>query len=244
MLKKTFVLGFVAGSAILAVALGSGGCSSTAEPAATADAATDAKPGKDGAADTGTPEETCPSPAPTKADLDQSGGWKPPPAKQSVCSPADIAAFDANFANAETYNDLIKGLPAACGACILNKEADATWNFIVTDDKGELGFINYGACYARAAGGSDACGKAVQYIEFCYGSSCADCASESETEACEADDATSAACSANFDADVGAGCGTDAAKLKALDDACGKASLAAAVLCGGGGTPADAGTGG
>jgi hypothetical protein len=244
MLKKTLGFGFVAGSAILAVALSSGGCSSTAtttsdDAAVTGDVK---KPGDSGSsADTG--GGACPGTAPTKADLDQSGGWKPPPAAQTVCSAADITAFEANFKGAQNYSDLVKGLPAACSSCIMGKEADATWAFVVTDDKGELGFFNYGSCYARAPGGSDACGKAVQYSEFCINASCSDCASTSESTACQSDTATQTACSTNFAADIQSGCGTDQAKLKTLDDACGKATLAVAVLCGGG-APADAGGGG
>ncbi len=243
MVKKTLGFGLVAGSALFAVALLGGGCSSTATTTVPDEAGTDGKvkvdsgPGADGAT------AACPGDAPTKADLDQSGGWKPPPAVQNVCAAADITAFEANFKGANTYTDLIKGLPAACGSCILGKEADATWNFVVTDDKGELGFFNYGACYARAAGGSDACGKAVQYSEFCINSSCSECEDATSNSACQSDTATQTACSANFAADVQAGCGSDQAKLKALDDACGKATLAVAVLCGGG-SPADAGGGG
>jgi hypothetical protein len=185
----------------------------------------------------------CPGDAPTKAELEQSSGWKPPPAVQKVCSASDIAAFDASFKSASLYSDLIKGLPAACGACILGKQTDATWSFVVTDDAGQLGFLNYGACYARAAGGSDACGKAVQYSELCVTASCTDCASASESSACQNDTATQAACATNFAADIQAGCGTEQAKLKALDDACGTAPHAAGVLCGDG-ADADAGDGG
>jgi hypothetical protein len=244
MMIKTFGFGVAASSAVLVALLASGGCSSSAETPITAtDAGDSGKVVKPDGGDSGTPAESCPGAAPTKADLDSSGGWKPPPAKQTVCTAGDIAAFDANFANANTYADLVKGLPAACSACILTKETDATWGFLVTDDKGELGFVNYGSCYARATGGSDACGKGIQYSEFCISASCSDC-SDSEVDTCESDTATQTACSANFDADISAGCGTDQAKLQALDDACGTAAKAAAVLCGGGGTVGDSGGGG
>jgi hypothetical protein len=246
MLKKTLGISFVAASTLLAaVALSSGGCSSTA--VTTADdsgAATDGKkdtgPKADGAVDPG----ECPGAAPTKADLDQSGGWKAPPQVQQVCTAADITAFEANFKGATKFSDLIKGIPAACGSCILGKEDDATWNFVVTDAAGDLGFFNYGACYARAAGGSEACGKAVQYGEFCINSSCNGCASAEDNTACRADEATQTACSANFQADLQAGCGTDTAKLKALDTACSKPTLAVGVLCGGGTPIVDSGAGG
>jgi hypothetical protein len=180
------------------------------------------------------PAEQCPGSAPSKADFDQGGGWKPPPAAQTVCSAGDITAFEASFKSATSYSDLIKGLPTACGSCILGKEADATWNFVVTDDRGELRFLNYGACYARAAGGSDACGKAVQYDKLCISASCSDCPSASESTACLSDTATETACSANFAADIKTDCGADQAKLESLADACRTPSNAAAILCGNG----------
>jgi hypothetical protein len=163
---------------------------------------------------------------------------------QKACSASDLAAFATNFTGATAYSDLIKGLPAACASCILGKESDATWSFVVTDGAGQVGFLNYGACYARATGGSDACGKAVQYSEFCTSASCADCASAAESMACESDTATQTGCAAQFGSDIQTTCGTDQAKLKALDDACGTATHAAGVLCGGGDGEADAGDGG
>jgi hypothetical protein len=163
---------------------------------------------------------------------------------QKVCSASDLATFEANFKGAMGYSDLIKGLPAGCGSCILSKEADAIWTFVVTDDKGELGFFNYGACYARAAGGSDACGKAVQYSEFCIRTSCSDCADAAESAACESDTATQTGCATLYAGDVQTGCGTEQAKLKALDDACGTPVRAVGVLCGSGEDAADAGDGG
>jgi hypothetical protein len=249
MLKKTLSFGFVASSAILAVALSSGGCSSSdATPTDDGGPVVGKDSGKvdGGGGDTGPGSETCPGPAPTKADLEGSGGWKPPPpASATACTSADITKFEANFKDPAlaTYEDLLKGLPAACGACILGKEGGATWPFIVVDDTDpKLGFFNYGACYARAPNGSDACGKAVQYTEFCINASCSDC-DETASADCQSSDVTQTACSTNFGADIQAGCGTDQAKVKALDDACGKATLAVGVLCGGGGAT-DAGGGG
>jgi hypothetical protein len=175
----------------------------------------------------------CPGPPPTFADLEASGGWKPPGAVMvGACSAADITQFGNNFGAAKTYDDLKAGLPASCTACIFSVEASATWGFTVTDGTGQFGFFNYGACFARAQFGSDACGKAVQYSEFCINRSCSGCGSPSAASACQRDTATQQACSANFAAAIQAGCGTDQAKLKALDDACGKATLAANVLCG------------
>jgi hypothetical protein len=168
---------------------------------------------------------------PSKAALDLNPGWKPPPAVQTVCSTSDVVAFESNFKNATTYADLVNGLPAACASCILGPQTNATWGFIVT--QGTTGFFNYGACYARATNGSDACGKAVQYSEFCINVSCSGCMSASEKSACQSDTATRSACDAKFQADIQSGCGTNTATLMALDNACGKATNAVKVLCGG-----------
>jgi hypothetical protein len=243
MLKKTLGFGFVAGTALFAVAL-SGGCSSTTTTNNTdpvGDATPDVKKVGDGGGNQtdGDVVGNCPGDAPAKADLP---AWKPPPAKQDVCTAADITKFESNFKGAKLFSDLIVGIPTACGACIMGKEDDATWPLVVTDDKGELGFMNFGACYARATNGSDACGEALQLNQFCLNAACSDCA-DSEQQACEDDDATGQACAANFGADIKAGCGTDSAKLKTLDAQCGKATLAVGVLCGGGGV-VDSGAGG
>ncbi len=245
MLKKTLGLGFVAGIAVFAVALSSGGCSST-----TSTTASDDGGGKDGkvtgsdgssSGDDGSAGGSCPGAAPTKADLDGSGGWKPPAAANTTaCSVADIASFKANFTNAQAYSDLVKGLPAGCASCLMGKEGDATWPVIVTDDTGQKGFINFGACYAFKSG-SQACGQAVQYQEFCVNISCGGCA-DADVSSCLQDKGTLDACDANFGADIQANCPKDATQAKALDDACGNIINGAAYLCSTG--PVDGGSGG
>jgi hypothetical protein len=127
----------------------------------------------------------CPGVAPTFGDLEAAGGWNPPGAIAiGACSQANITQFHNNFATANTYNDLKAGLPTSCSACIFSTEASSTWSFVVTDAAGVNGFFNYGACYARAQFGSNACGKAVQYSEFCINSSCAECATTADNTAC------------------------------------------------------------
>ena len=221
-----------------------GGCSSTTVTDTGEAGATDARPDRV-VADTGSGEgggNTCPGDAPTAADLDQAGGWKPPPAvNKTACSANDLKTFESNFTGAQTYSDLVKGLPTGCQTCILSKETDAAWTFIVTDATGQQGFFNYGACYARAAGGSEACGKAVQYDEFCLNVSCSDC-SDTEFTSCVKSKATQQACTANFGAAIQSGCSSDQTVLQKLDDACSSATNAVAVLCSTG--PADAGGGG
>ncbi len=176
---------------------------------------------------------TCPGVAPTFTELETAGGWNPPGAVAvGACSQANITQFENNFATAQTYNDLKTGLPTSCSACIFSTETSSTWSFVVTDATGTNGFFNYGACYARAQFGSNACGKAVQYSEFCLNSSCADCDTTADRSACTSGNQAQTACSANFAGQVQAGCGTNQTQLAALDTACGKATKAVNVLCG------------
>lgn len=241
MLKKTLGLGFIAGIAVFAVALSSGGCSSSTTTTATDDGGkSDAKTLSDGGG--GDPDgggaDQCPSAAPTKADIDGAGGWKPPAgANTTACTAGDIAAFKANFSNASAYSDLVAGLPAGCASCLLTKENDANWGPIVTDDTGQAGFINFGACYAFKSG-NQACGQSVQYLEFCTNISCSSCA-DADFSACTQDKGTLDACSTNFAADIQANCPADQAQAQALDDACGNIIDAASYLCSTG--PADGG---
>jgi hypothetical protein len=173
----------------------------------------------------------CPGTAPTVADLDAAGGWNPPPPlNRTACSLANITTFQNNFSTALTWNDLVKNLPTTCAQCLLSKESDTQWKLIVTDATGQAGFLNYGACYARAPYGSDACGKAVQYDEFCLSVSCSSCP-DAQYSSCLSASSTVSACTANFSAAIQTGCGTDAAKLQALDASCGSAASAAKVLC-------------
>jgi hypothetical protein len=176
---------------------------------------------------------TCPGSAPSKAELDSSGGWKPPPAPMNVCTASDLQRFQSNSAGAASYNDLVVGLNPACAACVASKESDATWSFVVTDATGTEGFFNYGACYAVKSA-SASCGKAVQYSEFCINTSCSDCATAADTAACESSSSVQNACSATFAADIQTGCGSNQTTLQTYDQACGSATKALAVLCGGG----------
>jgi hypothetical protein len=175
----------------------------------------------------------CPGVAPTFTDLEGAGGWNPPGAVQiGACSQANITQFHNNFATANTYNDLKTGLPASCSACIFSTETSANWSFVVTDATGTNGFFNYGACYARAQFGSNACGKAVQYSEFCINSSCAECATDTANSACTQGTQAQQACSANFAGQIQAGCGTNQTQLQALDTSCETAVKSVNVLCG------------
>lgn len=180
----------------------------------------------------------CPSAPPTKGDLDSAGGWKPPaPANTSACTPQDIKTFETNYQTAQTFADIVKGVPPGCASCLMGKESDASWPPIVTDETGEKGFANFGACYAYESGKPD-CGKAIQYEEFCIDESCSACAT-SDLDACFNDEAMIKACDALFAADIQSAC--PEAQASMLDDHCSNIIVGASYLCSTG--PEDAGRG-
>ncbi len=239
--KRSWSVVLGVGVAWSAMGLSAGGCSSSTSTTTPGDGGgSDGKALADGSnSDSGDDAGACPGAPPTKADLDSQGGWKPPPAvNPSACSAADIATFKTNFNGNGSWADTVAGLPAGCASCILSKESDATWGPVVeTDATGATGFVNFGACYA-AKSGAQACGKAVQYSEFCINASCGDCA-DADFSACTSDQATLDACDAIYASDVSSGC--PQATATELDALCGDIISAATYLCSTG--PADGGGG-
>lgn len=78
-----------------------------------------------------------------------------------------------------TYLDLGKNLSASCKACAISYDTDANWQPIVATfaNGGDTGFINFGACFGAVEG--SACGKALQYEQFCYNIACNECTTTS-----------------------------------------------------------------
>ena len=243
MWKKSF--GVALGALLVSVASYGAGCSTTTTVTDTGDGGGS---GGDGSVkkDTGGPgddsggggddgSQSCPGAAPTKADLDNpdgAPGWNPPkPRNTTACSVSDISAFGANLNNQNltSWDDLVKGLPTTCAQCILSRESDAHWQLVVADATGANGFVNWGACYAVAPHGSNACGQAVQYLNFCTDISCNSCP-DAQFQSCTQAKATTSACDANFGQALTSSC--DQTNAQALDDACGSAVNAASVLCG------------
>jgi hypothetical protein len=173
----------------------------------------------------------CPEAAPSKGELDTTEGWKPPPPPSAACSPADVQQFSNNFPGAQTWEDLTKNLPPACGSCLASKKTDAAWKLIVVDpNDASQGTVNWGACYAVKSG-SLGCGKAIQYANFCIEDSCANCAT-TDSGACMQRGDVRQACGAMYNGDIAAACGSNATTVKSNDDACSSAAAAAKTLCG------------
>ena len=94
-----------------------------------------------------------------------------------VCSSADIAALNKEASDTTaTFTDLFNSVPPACQACVFSSQNDATWQIIVwqPDMASGTAFVNFGACYAVAPGGSVACGKGISDDEFCLTDACPD----------------------------------------------------------------------
>ncbi len=119
----------------------------------------------------------CPAPAPA-----DSADWRPP--SDGGVGPCDTAALDVlgalfradpapSFASIEAAVRGASDASAACAACVFTRAEDATWGPVVwVDVDAGTAFVNYGACFARAPGGSDACGRAVHQQTRCLEDVC------------------------------------------------------------------------
>ena len=119
----------------------------------------------------------CPSAAPTS-----SAAWNPPDDAGSGPCDAVALALLGSALGADpppTYLELERRLRegdaasnAACAACVFSSSASVAWGPFVSVDDAGTGFVNFGACYARAPGGSDACGRAVHQQTSCLDAVC------------------------------------------------------------------------
>ena len=142
---------------------------------------------KDAALDADAARAVCPSNVQvTTAGLDQSKGWKPAVKTPGACSQTDLTQLEDNMKSlqSKTYLDLGKNLSAGCRACAIALDTDQTWGPIVATaaDGGTTGFYNYGACFGDLEG--PACGKSLQYEQFCYSSQCGECATPADKKTC------------------------------------------------------------
>jgi len=226
-------------SCVAGIVTASSGCSSTETTVTANDAASDAP--KDRVVPEAAPDEeagTCydATKAPTTASIDKDiGTYKAGAITPGKCTTEDLTQFAANLKDSSLMNwsDLNTKLSADCAACVVTKDSDATWGPIVYYEDGS-GFTNFGSCFG-AVEKNDACGKAIQYAEFCYNAACDACTADADNTACvKTAGAMGGACE-SFAKDVDTNCksvSTDANK-------CLNASTMAKTLCGG--TISDAG---
>jgi hypothetical protein len=163
--------------------------------------------------------------------------WKPPTPAPDSCSPNDIDAITTKFNDAmATMTDVYNAVSTTCQKCLFSDQTSASWQPLVWQPNMATGggnaFVNFGACYAVAPGGSAACGKGVSDDQFCLDSVCsANCSGQGCVAA-----AQMGGCMTQAN-EVTTGCGS---AQSALDATCGKLLDAINVVCGSG--PADGGS--
>ena len=157
-------------------ALGVGGCSSDPATSAAIDGGEDAKDtpvdgGKDSEA------KACgPQGGPiTMEALESEYGWKAPAARQSACTPAEIAKIQERLERgASSLLDFVKETSETCKACVVTPKESSSWGpIVVLNERGTDGFFNFGACYGSFD--MSVCGKATQYLELCINTACKGC---------------------------------------------------------------------
>ena len=244
--KKLFALASVSAIAGLMTTVTASGCSTTtteSNPSSSSGSTGDGGGSKDGSTkdrtviveDDGGGEDTdCPKDVPlTEADLDKEISWKEAKATPGACTTEDITQLEANFkaTGIKTYFDLGKDLSEACFGCVFSKDTDQNWGPIVgtAENNGETGFINFGACFGYVE--DEACGKALQYEQFCYNIACNECTTTStERQKCVEKAGSSGMCTEFGDATAKAcpNIQTSAKKCNSIIDAaktlCGAAS--------------------
>jgi hypothetical protein len=157
-------------------------------------------PAKDGGSSGGNAGDgsaTDPAACPSKANPTLRN-WKTPPPASSVCTAADMTYFAQVAAN-ETWvgvETLMRARNTDCATCIFSNEADAAWRPIVYVGEAGDARVNYAACFARAPGGSDLCGRGVDQWSDCYAKVCSydACGTIAAQEACYAGDTVFATC--------------------------------------------------
>lgn len=149
----------------------------------------------------------------------------------ATCTEADLSTLASlaptgkgSWAPAEAA---VRAKNDACASCLFGKWSDAEWRAIVYVGSQGQAFVDYGACFARSPGGSDACGAAVERQRLCVVQVCnlGTCASEEALAKCVAlmtgpkghcfGDAVGSACGAAY-ADLDARCATPIDVARAL----------------------------
>lgn len=122
----------------------------------------------------------------TRTQLDQDYGWRSAIRSQGACTQTDLTTLQNNLTTVGTSNYLAlgNGLSASCVACAITYDSAANWGPIVADQatNGVKGFFNFGACFGDMEGA--ACGKSLQYEQFCYLIVCGDCTNQAERQKC------------------------------------------------------------
>lgn len=147
--------------------------------------------GSSGDTEGGTGED-CPAAFPGDDQFDYKTANVAATGANAKCDQTDLDFFNAEIkAGRSKFTELeasMKARKAACAQCIFTREGDTAWGPIVCTGTGECtsALQYYGACFARAPGGSDACGKSAQSTFDCIDAVCdsTKCGSDAATTAC------------------------------------------------------------
>jgi len=134
--------------------------------------------------------------------------WKKPAAAVQVCTAADIQKLSDTADTGATFAQMqaaVSAQNAACATCIFTDEGAASWGPIVTINGGAQGYVNWSACFARAPGGTDACGETFFKQNECGLEMCSTCADQPSKVECYAQAAGDAAKCGQYD--VAGACG-------------------------------------
>jgi hypothetical protein len=184
--KKVLVLGAVSCVAGIVTATAAG-CSSSETvtnppPDASSDVRSERTPIEAGEEDAAT---CLVDPEVTPATFEQTPGYKPGAIKPGLCSTTELSQFEKNLddTNIKTWKDLGNDIGTTCAECIITSKEAATWGPVVyTDDAGERGFYNFGACFGAVE--KESCGKAVQFLEWCLDAACDACTTQGDRDTC------------------------------------------------------------
>jgi hypothetical protein len=241
MLKKLIGLGLVFGAATAASAL-AGGCTTTTTtvtddggPTGTGKEGGTTHPDSGGVTQSEGGSSTSGGNCPAMVDTSMIPTYKSAKGGQNgACTAGDISAVMTKLNDAmATFTDVYNAVGANCQKCMFASSGDANWALITWDPDMASGtaFVDYGACFELAPGGSAACGKGVQDDQFCLDMACPQTCTDQQ--GCVTS-ASMGGCMAQ-DAEVTSGCGSS---LTALNAKCGKFVDALNTVCGGGASDA------
>jgi hypothetical protein len=166
----------------------------------------------------------------TPASLDQDPGWKPAKAPAPACTTSELSQFEKNLSdtNVKTWQDLATDLGATCAACIVTSDAETNYGPIVyvAASGGTKGYYNFGACFGAVE--SPACGKAIQYLEYCLDATCDSCFTQSKRDTCISDATGTGGTCSSFATTMSSEC----KNLSVSGKKCNNMIVAAKTLCG------------
>jgi hypothetical protein len=172
--------------------------------------------------------------------------WRAPKVTPGACSAVDIQAINTKITDTSaTFTDIYNSVSPSCQSCVFSNQNDATWQVLVWDPNMAAGtaFVNFGACYAVAPGGSAACGKGVEDDEFCVETACPQ-GTCTDQNGCATTAVGAGGTCAQYAQALQVGCGSN---MTALNNVCNTFIDGVTVVCGGqgaAGVDASAGGGG